>query len=99
MFSSKAESFPRSAWSEWPAANYGLHFTPRLNFLEVRISKESDSHLKIESGRKRFFCGKDSACFYGEVMIRELIKQVLREGPYFQGWNKNIMLRLPSLRL
>lgn len=82
MFSSKAESFPRTAGSGLPAVNYGLHFTPRLSFLEVRISKESRSHLKIELRGKRTFRRKDSACFYGGFMIRGLIEHRLHEPLY-----------------
>jgi hypothetical protein len=61
----------------------GLYFTPRPDFLEARISNKSHSHLKIESGGKRFFCGIDSTWSYEGLMIRELIKQVLHERPYF----------------
>jgi hypothetical protein len=48
----------------------------------VRISKKSHSHLKIESGGKRFFYEKDSASSYGELMTRGVKEEVFEMRRY-----------------
>jgi hypothetical protein len=36
----------------YKTSHYGLYYILRLKYLEVRISKKSHSHLKIELGGK-----------------------------------------------
>jgi hypothetical protein len=53
---------------------YGSYFIPRVNFLEVGISKESHPHLDIEKGR---FCmllwGIDVPGIKGELQLKRYV--------------------------
>lgn len=67
-----------------------LYSTPRLKVLEVKILKESHSHLKIESPRKGFFGGKDSALM---EIDRSRINQIhSARTSIFQKWKENTLL-------
>jgi hypothetical protein len=53
-------------------------------YVKHKFSKKPHSHLKVASGRKGFFCGKDPVRSYEGLMIRGLIKYVLLEHVYSQ---------------